>query len=217
MGRVRHLDEVRLRGRRIGSFPASTQGHPRMEALWFPTGPDTGTFGLRSQEGTLARLVTAYPLATSTTQEPLHLNVCTPRSHGLEALVEVEDRQGIPIRALLPAPFRLGQAPDPGRSLRGHFWMLGEGLELVPSSSPGRSIGLSSAGAMESANTLFVGQVEAIQPTRSWGSTLQRLSLRIPWRRSDRLIPLWLAGVQGNGIEPGSWVSGRARLCVDLG
>jgi hypothetical protein len=210
--RRRHMEAVRLRGQRVGSFPADSAHSQRLEATWLPSGRQTGTFGLRCQEGGLQRLVAAYPMTNSTGSEPLHLHSVMPLRRGLEAVVEFEDAEGIPIRAMLPAPFRFGTRLGPGRDLHGHLWLLADRFEHTPSGVPSGSIGLTGSGGVSTDHTRFVGQIETSESVMAWGQRMHRMSLRLSWGRRSRLISLWAADTGSGDHQPGGWIQGCGRL-----
>ena len=214
--RRRHMEDVRLRGRRVGSFPAGSEHSHRVEAMWLPSGSVTGTFGLRSQEGGLQRLLAAYPMTNSTANEPLHLHSVVPRRQGMEAAVEFEDAEGIPIRALVPAPIRFGTRLGPGRDMHGHLWLLADMVQPTQTGSTSGSLGLVSAGGISTDRTQFEGRIEASETVMAWGRRMRRLSLRIPWGSRSRLISLWAKDSGSHGLMPGGWIHGYGRMQMDF-
>jgi len=214
--RRRHLEEVRLRGRRVGSFPAGSEHPYRVEATWLPSGSGTGTFGLRSQEGGLQRLLAAYPMTNSTAYEPLHVHSVVPRRQGMEAAVEFEDAEGIPIRALVPTPFRFGNRLGPDRDLHGHLWLLADTVEPTQVGSRSSSIGLASASGISTDQTQFQGRIEASEIVTAWGRRMNRMSLRIPWGSRSRLISLWAKDSGNHDLMPGGWIHGYGRMQTDF-
>jgi hypothetical protein len=155
-------------------------------------------------------------MTNSTANEPLHLHSVVPRRQGMEAAVEFEDAEGIPIRALVPAPIRFGTRLAPGRDLYGHLWLLADTVEPTQVGSTSSSKGLTSASGISTDPTQFQGWIEASEIVMAWGRRMHRLSLRTPWGSRSRLISLWAKDSGSHGLTPGSWIHGYGRMQMDF-